>query len=111
MSMLSTFFLCRAELSANSLQETEPNSRPLHFRTPGLKFEPSEKWELTESRIVLLVKRGAMSISINDLKRAGLLVMLAMLIATAPHWLNPANQHASNYDAPWVYPGLSPGSH
>jgi hypothetical protein len=47
----------------------------------------------------------------KDLKRAGLLVMLAMLIGGAPQWLNPANQHASNYDAPWVYPALEPSSH
>lgn len=45
----------------------------------------------------------------EDLKRAGLLVMLAMLVGSAPQWLNPANQHVSNYDAPWVYPSLSPG--
>lgn len=47
----------------------------------------------------------------KDLKRAGLLVMLVMLVSTAPQWLNPANQHASTYDAPWVYPALSPESH
>lgn len=48
---------------------------------------------------------------IKDLKRAGLLVMLAMLIGSAPQWLNPANQRVSNYDAPWVYPALEPQSH
>ena len=47
----------------------------------------------------------------TDLKRAGILAMLALLIGTAPQWLNPANQHVSTYDAPWVYPGLNPGSH
>lgn len=48
--------------------------------------------------------------SIKDLKNAGLLVMLAFLAASAPQWLNPANQHESNYDAPWVYPALAPNS-
>lgn len=46
--------------------------------------------------------------SIKDLKKAGLLVMLAVLASNAPQWLNPANQHVSNYDAPWIYPSLSP---
>ncbi|MBX9690708.1 MAG: hypothetical protein K2X27_28595 [Candidatus Obscuribacterales bacterium] len=46
----------------------------------------------------------------QDLRKAGILVMLAMLIGTAPQWLNPANQHPSNYDAPWIYPGLSASS-
>lgn len=59
--------------------------------------------------VIRYVKRGIMNS--KDLKRAGLLVMLAMLIGTAPQWLNPANQHVSNYDAPWVYPALSPSSH
>lgn len=46
--------------------------------------------------------------SSEDLKKAGFVVMLAMLISTAPQWLNPANQRLSNYDAPWIYPALSP---
>ncbi len=52
------------------------------------------------------VKRCPMTI--KDLKRVGLLVMAAVLVGSAPQWLNPANQHVSNYDAPWVYPGLAP---
>jgi hypothetical protein len=55
------------------------------------------------------VKRGIMNT--NDLKRAGLLAMLILLVGAAPQWLNPANQHVSNYDAPWIYPSLSPSSH
>lgn len=46
----------------------------------------------------------------KDLKRVGLLAMAAILIGSAPTWLNPANNHVSNYDAPWVYPGLEPTS-
>lgn len=44
----------------------------------------------------------------KDFRRAGLLVMLAILAVTAPDWLNPANQKASSYNAPWVYPALQP---
>jgi hypothetical protein len=46
--------------------------------------------------------------TIKDLKRVGILVMAAVLVGSAPQWLNPANKHVSNYDAPWVYPGLVP---
>ncbi len=32
-------------------------------------------------------------------------VMLGVLIATAPNWIN--NPHKANYDAPWVHPSLA----
>ncbi|HEY9715616.1 MAG TPA: hypothetical protein V6C72_19235 [Chroococcales cyanobacterium] len=32
-------------------------------------------------------------------------LLLGALIATSPTWL--ANQPHSNYDAPWIYPGLA----
>jgi hypothetical protein len=44
----------------------------------------------------------------GDLKKAAMLVMLLLLVLTAPRWLNPENRQVSNYDAPWVYPGLDP---
>ena len=47
----------------------------------------------------------------KDLQRVYLAIMVVFLVGTAPHWLSPANQHASSYDAPWVYPGLEPQQH
>ncbi|MBY0358109.1 MAG: hypothetical protein K2W82_08920 [Candidatus Obscuribacterales bacterium] len=44
----------------------------------------------------------------KDLKRAGFICMLILLTMSAPQWLNPANQSASTYEAPWIYPGLEP---
>lgn len=41
------------------------------------------------------------------LDKMALALILAVLVSTAPDWLNPGKQHKSQYDAPWIYPGLS----
>ena len=37
-----------------------------------------------------------------------MLVMLVLLVYTAPQWLSPSHLVSANYDAPWIYPGLDP---
>lgn len=44
----------------------------------------------------------------EDFKRAAMLIMLLVLAYTAPQWMQPGKAQQSNYDAPWVYPGLAP---
>jgi hypothetical protein len=36
-------------------------------------------------------------------------IMLGLLVAMAPNWLNAESHRASAYDAPWIYPGDQPG--
>jgi hypothetical protein len=47
----------------------------------------------------------------EDLRRAAMLIMLVMLIYTAPQWLSPHQAKAATYDAPWIYPGQDPAVH
>ncbi|HEY9791170.1 MAG TPA: hypothetical protein V6D22_12260 [Candidatus Obscuribacterales bacterium] len=44
----------------------------------------------------------------DDIRRATTLILLIVLAYTAPQWLAPGHARTSNYDAPWVYPGLAP---
>jgi hypothetical protein len=44
----------------------------------------------------------------ETLKRVWTLVMLVLLISTAPQWMAPGAAKVSTYEAPWVYPGLMP---
>jgi hypothetical protein len=45
----------------------------------------------------------------QDIKRAVMLVMLGLLVYTAPQWLFTKEQpRQAAYDAPWIYPGLLP---
>jgi hypothetical protein len=42
------------------------------------------------------------------LKRVWTGVMLILLVATAPQWMQSGAAKASAYEAPWIYPGLEP---
>jgi hypothetical protein len=49
------------------------------------------------------------ALNAQDVKRAAMLVMLLMLVYTAPQWLlSPGQAKTSSYEAPWIYPGLEP---
>ena len=44
------------------------------------------------------------------LKHVWLGIMLGVLIATAPNWLQSDGHKKSAYDAPWIYPADLPGN-
>lgn len=44
----------------------------------------------------------------SALKTVWFAVMLGVLIATSPSWLNRTPKDLPGYDAPWVYPSYNP---
>jgi hypothetical protein len=46
----------------------------------------------------------------EDFRKAAMLIMLLLLVYTAPQWMAPGKAQTSAYEAPWIYPGLEPGA-
>lgn len=86
------------------LQESLINPEPGNKELASLAHSHDKRRQTPEAVEISAVDKQL-------LDKLALAVILAVLVSTAPDWLNPNKQHQSQYDAPWIYPGLAPQEH